>query len=548
MEVLLNENDPEYHWSDTFRAPRYSNEARQKVEHRNFIIHSQLLYRLAGQLRRLVGRRVLEMGGNAVIGYQQHFDLENEESAITARAIGTCVKLSSLESLTRQFNSMNDRSMSLPSLPLLQGTLNSRFALSYFNSRTTSLPVSTPEHPDHVSASPRSTISPPARATQSTRADSFPVFTNSFDQFQPPSSSPLKFSLPISPKTEDVDADVAATSTTPPSSTPEAHRRATIASIFQMDESKGDLPALSPQLVKPPTAVSTAVPRKQQKSRILTEHSLYTLQHNFPTSSIDNLGGVVSARSVKLLQDDDTDVREAWWDEIREEIRSHAKVLGCSSVIGYSEKAVIQDELCVLSAIGTAANVDFPALCRDVSLTAYLAQKRVSAVSADSVSNLTKTPSPTSNFVFPSHNLQRKKPQCRLCHIPYKRSKAPFPMSFTKCTECEKRYVPEILMATIDVPADLKFIGQACYLEAHICRPKKRKEGETNAAMVSDAFPFVEYDIHRQLLYKLRIQGLWHFHSVGATSFAVGLFDVFLELCANFLFISSIQFCLHSNY
>ena len=31
VEVLLTEDDPEYHWSDSFRTPRYSNEARQKV-------------------------------------------------------------------------------------------------------------------------------------------------------------------------------------------------------------------------------------------------------------------------------------------------------------------------------------------------------------------------------------------------------------------------------------------------------------------------------------------------------------------------------------
>lgn len=31
VDVLLNEDDPEYHWSDSFRTPRYSNESRQKV-------------------------------------------------------------------------------------------------------------------------------------------------------------------------------------------------------------------------------------------------------------------------------------------------------------------------------------------------------------------------------------------------------------------------------------------------------------------------------------------------------------------------------------
>ena len=44
-----------------------------------------------------MGREALELGGNAVIGYRQCFDLENKEYSITARAIGTCVRLESKE-------------------------------------------------------------------------------------------------------------------------------------------------------------------------------------------------------------------------------------------------------------------------------------------------------------------------------------------------------------------------------------------------------------------------------------------------------------------
>lgn len=41
-----------------------------------------------------------------------------------------------------------------------------------------------------------------------------------------------------------------------------------------------------------------------------------------------------------------------------------------------------------------------------------------------------------------------------------------------------------------------------------VCRPKKIKVGETRATMVSEAIPFAQYDLHRQLMYKLRIYGL----------------------------------------
>jgi hypothetical protein len=41
-----------------------------------------------------------------------------------------------------------------------------------------------------------------------------------------------------------------------------------------------------------------------------------------------------------------------------------------------------------------------------------------------------------------------------------------------------------------------------------VCRQKKAKIGESNATVVSESIPFAQYDIHRQLMYKLRIYGL----------------------------------------
>lgn len=81
-------------------------------------------------------------------------------------------------------------------------------------------------------------------------------------------------------------------------------------------------------------------------------------------------------------------------------------------------------------------------------------------------------------------------------------------MSLVKCQKCKKKYVPEILLSTVEPPAELGVVGQSAFVEAHVCRSKKRKDGESNATIVSDAIPFVEYDLHRQLMYKLKIHGL----------------------------------------
>jgi hypothetical protein len=54
---------------------------------------------------------------------------------------------------------------------------------------------------------------------------------------------------------------------------------------------------------------------------------------------------------------DEPETRDVWWAELRTEIRSHMRAMGCHAVIGYSEQTSIRDELIILSAIGTAATI-----------------------------------------------------------------------------------------------------------------------------------------------------------------------------------------------
>lgn len=53
------------------------------------------------------------------------------------------------------------------------------------------------------------------------------------------------------------------------------------------------------------------------------------------------LGGVVSARAVKLLGVDEAETRDSWWTELRLEVRSHARALACNAVIAYSENTTV---------------------------------------------------------------------------------------------------------------------------------------------------------------------------------------------------------------
>ena len=74
-------SDPEYQWIDKIRTPRASNEARQA-----------LFMKLSSTVQRKIGLMALELGANAVLGYQQKFDLEGD-TGIVVRGIGTAVTL-----------------------------------------------------------------------------------------------------------------------------------------------------------------------------------------------------------------------------------------------------------------------------------------------------------------------------------------------------------------------------------------------------------------------------------------------------------------------
>lgn len=85
VEELIVNNDPEYQWIDKIRTPRASNEARQT-----------LFFKLSCELQRKVGVKTIELGGNAVIGYSQCFDLERE-CGVVVRGTGTAVTLIKLK-------------------------------------------------------------------------------------------------------------------------------------------------------------------------------------------------------------------------------------------------------------------------------------------------------------------------------------------------------------------------------------------------------------------------------------------------------------------
>lgn len=50
--------------------------------------------------------------------------------------------------------------------------------------------------------------------------------------------------------------------------------------------------------------------------------------------------------------------------------------------------------------------------------------------------------------------------------------------------------------------------GKGTLVQAQVFRPKKDCKGEISAKEVSDSLPFLEYELHRRLINKLKVKGM----------------------------------------
>nr|XP_019593519.1 PREDICTED: C2 domain-containing protein 5 isoform X8 [Rhinolophus sinicus] len=416
-ELVVNE-DPEYQWIDRIRTPRASNEARQR-----------LISLMSGELQRKIGLKVLEMRGNAVVGYLQCFDLEGE-SGLVVRAIGTACTLDKLNSPAAFLPACNSPSKEMKESPLVHP-------------------------PSHGCRSTHN--SPIHTATGSRLTQNFSVSVPTLIYTGMGSGSAGK--------------------------------------------EGGPFKALLRQQTQSALEQRGGSPHRFCRRR---EFPFFTLTA-FPPGFLVHVGGVVSARSVKLLDrihnpafvgimgntrsyklldwnsfnSDEPETRDAWWAEIRQEIKSHAKALGCHAVVGYSESTSICEEVCILSASGTAAVLN-PRFLQDGTVEGSLEQRLEETV-------------PTA---------------CGFCHIPYDELNMPFPAHLTYCYNCRKQKVPDVLFTTIDLPIDAAVIGKGCLIQARLCRLKKKAQAEANATAISNLLPFMEYEVHTQLMNKLKLKGM----------------------------------------
>ncbi|KAM3673408.1 C2 domain-containing protein 5 isoform 7-T7 [Ammospiza maritima maritima] len=423
-ELVVNE-DPEYQWIDRIRTPRASNEARQR-----------LISLMSGELQRKIGLKVLEMRGNAVVGYLQCFDLEGE-SGLVVRAIGTACTLDKLSNTSAFLPACNSPSKEMKEIPFNEDP----------NPNTYSSGPSTPLKNQTYSFSPSKSYS---RQSSSSDTD-----------------------LSLTPKT----------------------------GMGSGSAGKEGGP------------FKTLLRQQTQSALEQREFPFFTLT-SFPPGFLVHVGGVVSARSVKLLDrihnPDEPETRDAWWAEIRQEIKSHAKALGCHAVVGYSESTSICEEVCILSASGTAAVLN-PRFLQDGTMEGCLEQRLSWQPGFFSIGSEKGEVDffPQSQDSSSLLGIEEASPPgCGFCHIPYDELNMPFPAHLTYCYNCRKQKVPDVLFTTIDLPVEAIVVGKGCLIQARLCRLKKKAQAEANATSISNLLPFMEYEVHTQLMNKLKLRGM----------------------------------------
>ncbi|XP_057692533.1 C2 domain-containing protein 5 isoform X3 [Corythoichthys intestinalis] len=501
-ELVVNE-DPEYQWIDRIRTPRASNEARQR-----------LISLMSGELQRKIGLKVLEMGGNAVVGYLQCFDLEGE-SGLVVRAIGTACTLEKV-SAGGAPTTATAITHTHPSTAPTSNACNSPSKDGKEPVFGEDLPSSSGP-PTPFRALPTSPFSPspfcpPQASRQSSSSDTDLSLTPKTEEPLPMRLRPGIFLCPSSPvlSTSFSSSACGGASGSSPRNTilpPPSSTHSDSALLRKSVSFTEDFLLAASGMGSGGSAGKEAGPLKtllrQQTQTALEqrEFPFFTLT-SFPTAFLVHVGGVVSARSVKLLDRihnpalgntrsyklldwnsvtaDEPETRDAWWEEIRQEIKSHAKALGCHAVVGYSESTSICEEVCILSASGTAAILN-PRYMREGCLDASSAEHRFDESSPSG---------------------------CSFCHIPYDEFNMPFPAQLTYCYICRRQKVPDVLFTTIDLPSEAAITGKGCLIQARLCRLKKRAQGEVNATAISNLLPFMEYELHTQLMNKLKLHSM----------------------------------------
>ena len=455
-----------------------------------------LLYLLDAAVRRKMCKTVLDKGGNAVLGYHQNFDVEGD-SGIVARTYGTCVRLERLHPHLQQQHKNQRQSQ--------------RHQNHHHHHH---------RHRDHRHHSHKHRLLKGSNHRDEVGTDEEGVHTDSDREEEDDVIDGIGIGMEID--------DENAPASRMPGTTPRGNRRA---STFSTRKHSMSLP----------------VERSDEH-----EVQLLTLKDFDPKVRV-RIGGLVTARSVKYLGNlasklSDQEQRDSWWKELRDEIRSHAKILCCTHVVGYLEASTIHEDVAVLSITGTACTVrglpdihlhhqhtrlmwgnyhrnssegtDQQHSNRSEERRMRRSRRQIKTANRQAIATDTAQTSDepgtagegVAGIGFSSKGSSssrrifraRDAKPCSYCHVPYHHRLAPFTnMKLVPCMMCGKKWVPEVVLATCEPPSRLPIRGPGVFIQARVCRSRPpEKNSESDALAVSEALPFLEYELARQLMLK----------------------------------------------
>ncbi|KAI4840453.1 hypothetical protein MKS88_001178 [Plasmodium brasilianum] len=182
-----------------------------------------------------------------------------------------------------------------------------------------------------------------------------------------------------------------------------------------------------------------------------------------------------------------------------DELKSNAKFLSCNVVLGYKEDSYIFNDVIVLFCYGTAINI-LPSFFHDDKIISFANNEKnkhhtLRGNSINSTKNV--------NCVYlhySSDEIENNKVICRVCN---------------------EATVPKIFISSSNVPQNLAVIGNGFLISAFVVYPLKKYHGEHLASEISEILPFLELNLHKQIICKLLVSG---FNSI---------FDYNLKLCFN---------------
>lgn len=259
------------------------------------------------------------------------------------------------------------------------------------------------------------------------------------------------------------------------------------------DTTVATVAAAPPPMTKAVIAASGAAAGGGPPARVII--SMLTVK-DLPAGSIHHIGGYICARSVKIVsrvksRQIISQERDAWWMELREELRANARAFHCNTVLGYEEETQYHEDVVLLSLYGTAVMLDMSA----ASLRA----------------------GPEHLFAWQKRRVASKR-NCALLHL-YEGSRRKGGLGFLPgevgdllmhhvCSICHNKPVPDVLLAACTLPVELNCEAPPRLVQVAVSKPKANVKGVELAMAVSQALPFIEFALHKQLLFNLRLQQL----------------------------------------